>query len=171
MPRKVEPIKRLARAIKRGTRPALEATFRHWLDHIAPEHFTRGAFARYPQAYAQSAKRDLAGWRKGHRRAIKRGNVSAAVEPLVKTGRFEQAFLNGSTLYSGPSDRLHVRWASIPRHATMRNRFSGFRVADAVTKVSEAEERTLAQVFNGTLLRIIERDTDIPVKSHGRFTG
>ena len=40
----------------RAKRPALEATFHHWRDHMAPYHFQRTAFTRYPREYAAAAK-------------------------------------------------------------------------------------------------------------------
>jgi len=168
MGRPADPIVRLARAIKQATRPALEATFHHWRDHMAQYHFDRAAFTRYPKEYAASAKRDRATYMARRRRKGKTQRVQVEAKPLVRTRAFRQAFLHGSVLFTGSYTSLRVRWASIPRHATLKNKFSAFSAAEAVTTVSKAEWATLTKVYHGSLLQFAERDSQIPLRTHGR---
>jgi hypothetical protein len=167
MGRTINPLTRLRRAFRKSRRPALERTFAHWREHMAPYHFQRAAFNRYPSEYGKSAKRDRAKWLAARKRQAARYMVDPQARPLVKSRRFRQAFLHGSVLFTGSSERLRVRWASLPRHATLRNQYSDFSVAEAVTTVSDTERKTLRNVYDGWLCRFMANDSDIPIRTHG----
>jgi len=167
MGRPADPLTRLRNSLPKAQRLALETTFRYWHRHFAPLHFAREAFSRYT-GYAESAKRDLGRWLERHAQDIAKGRADASGAPAVRSGKLEQAFLHGSYIYTGGPRRLRVTWPTVPRHATLRNRYSGFQPASAVTEVAPGELDTLGAVYQGTLdstLRDLSRLRD---KSYGR---
>lgn len=167
MPRPVDPIKRLMRAFQRATRPALERTFVFWREHMAPFHFQRDAFGKYPKEYGQSAKRNMAKWLAKRQKQVAKRTVDPMARPMVKSRRFRESFLHGGTLYTGSAERLRVRWSGLPAHASMRNRFSGFQPSEAATVVSPEEVDTMRDVYHGWLLKFAEDDSRIPLRTHG----
>jgi hypothetical protein len=134
---------------------------------MAPYHFQRAAFNRYPSEYGKSAQRDRAKWLAARKREAAKYIVDPEARPLVKSRRFRRAFLHGSVLFTGSSERLRVRWANLPRHATLRNPYSEFSAAEAVTTVSDTERKTLRNVYNFHLCKFMMSDSDIPIRTHG----
>lgn len=166
----------LRRQIPLATRSALESTFWHWLRHYAPEHFTRGAFSKYPSTYAASRKIDKAEWLRRHARDVARiarkgdlGRRVTAVNPLSQSGRLERQFLNGTVALSGSATRLRGTWKTLPAYATRLNRYSGFTAARALTDTSEDERRELGRLFKDWLTWNLKNLSRMAMPTRGRL--
>jgi hypothetical protein len=160
------PLRELRQTLPRANRTALEASYKLWHHTFAPQHFEREAFARYSAAYAESAKRDLAGYSARHERAIRAGRQTT--DPLKKTGEFRSAFL-GNYRFGAGMQRLRVTFPSLPRHVYYRNPYSGFSVIEAIMHVPEHEREAMKKHYMATLAFQLKQDT-ARQKTFGRVT-
>ncbi|MFA5436339.1 MAG: hypothetical protein WC372_09920 [Candidatus Neomarinimicrobiota bacterium] len=160
------PLRELRQTLPRANRTALEAAYKLWHHTFAPGHFEREAFSRYGAVYADSAKRDLAGYSERHERAIRAGRQTT--DPLKKSGEFRSAFLGGYRFGAG-MQRLRVTFPGLPRHVYYRNQYSGFSVVDAILHVTEHEREAMKKHYRATLAFQLKQDT-ARQKTFGRVT-
>ena len=169
-----DPIKELTKSLPAATRAALEDTFRYWYGLCAPEHFKRTAFGLYPEDYSESRKTDMEEWKRRHARDLKRlgtwgiGARLGEVNPLVRSGKLQQAFLSGSYRFSGSNTRLRVTWPTLPAYATRPNRYSGFRADRALVEVNESERAQMGMTARERLRWYLNAITIRP-KTYGRI--
>ena len=146
-----KPFRILRKTIKKATRAALEATFKHWLKQYAPSHFERIAFRQYPNF----GKNYKSSFRKG--KYYKNSKAYRALayriskgldtdNPLEKTGKLKDAFLHGTTRFAGSKTNLNVVWTDLPRYAYMNS--TNFNKSEGLLDVTSPQYANLNKYFN-----------------------
>jgi len=144
-------IRKLKKTVPRANREALEDLFYYWLEEFAPYHFTREAFRKYPREYSESAKRNMQEWIERHKEEIERGKKNKEARPAYESGRLEDEFLRGTHMFGKAMRQLRVKWPSLPRYARIRNKYSGFTLAEALLEINDRELQELQREFDRLL--------------------
>ncbi len=125
-------LNRTAGEVRLAVRVALQDTFGFWRRTIAPVHFTRHAFSRYPSEYRGNYKRGYTGVnplagkttaeiilatpRERSLRTlwyeIRRWKNSD--KPLVKSGAVRREILRGSVTFNSSNTTLVAHWPNLP---------------------------------------------------------
>jgi hypothetical protein len=171
-------IRRVRRKLPKAIRAALERTFQYWLKKYAPTHFSRKAFAKYPE-YRKSYKlpfkrgqrysRSKSASPRDHALAILRWKIQAGKDtpsPLRASGALRAAFLHGSYKFTGGNEILNVTWPGLPVYS-YKYRPGQIRKYVALTQASQDEYNAMIVVFEKFLAEEMAK-IDPPSRSYGR---